>query len=64
MQRRLWTIGSLEHGLIPTEAQIQKIVSILEDESITDIVVGPDVKMQIMDDDDDKRIYVEVDDEN
>lgn len=56
MQRRLWTVGSLEHGLIPSEAYLNDIVKMIEDDSITDLVFGPDVKMQIIDDSDDLEL--------
>lgn len=52
MKFRVWTLGSLEHGIIPkkeTIAKLQDQIKLLKEGSIEDIVWGPDLKVQEFD---------------
>jgi hypothetical protein len=52
MKFRVWTLGSLEHGIIPKKETITKLqdqIKLLKEGSIEDIVWGPDLKVQEFD---------------
>lgn len=54
---RVWRLGSLEHKILPTEAAINKLKSLLanidENGGVTDIVWGPDIDCIVVDDGED-----------
>lgn len=47
---RLWKLGSLDHGIYPTDAAIQKLASILNDTQggVCDIIWGPDLTCEVI----------------
>ena len=51
---RLWKLGDLEHGITPTDDAIKKFEAILKsipnDNKPFDIVWGPDIQCQLIDD--------------
>lgn len=53
MKIRLWTLGSLEHGVVPPKSAIDALKNMLEgmrnSDGTVDLVWGPDLKCQIID---------------
>lgn len=53
MKIRLWVLGDLKNGVIPTTSAIDKLTKLLENMSengVNDLVWGPDLKCYLIDD--------------
>jgi len=50
MKIRVWTLGNIERGIIPTSQALDKLASLLRDE-VTDIVWSDDIKVEVVDGD-------------
>jgi hypothetical protein len=54
---RAWKLGNLEHQIYPTQTAIDKLAKLLEDarnssEEFVDIIWGPDLSVEVVDDTD------------
>jgi len=47
----LWTLGSLEHKLVPSEKAIKLLAEMIEDPNTEHIVWGPDLKVTVVEGD-------------
>jgi hypothetical protein len=45
---RIFKLGSLEHGISPTEESIKKLQEMLKDTNFKDIIWGPDIEVELV----------------
>jgi hypothetical protein len=60
----LWTLGSLEHKIVPSKAAVQKLKDLLssarEEGGMVDLIWGPDLDFKVVDNSpDDEHMIVE-----
>lgn len=66
MKIRLWTLGNLEHKIVPTKESIQKLRDILaqnNDGEYQDLVWGPELSVTVLEESPYKSIFDEIEKE-
>lgn len=42
---RVWKLGNIEKGLYPSDAAVENLKKLLEEDNLTDLVWGPDLEV-------------------